>query len=207
MSSRSNTYRSKGAAPERLRPPVRRPASSRPPAGLRARIAGLARDTRGFMLAEQLVSIVFIGMLCIVVAAGLGAALAAYGSITTASNANMLLSQTVQEVNDELAFSLSADADSGAFVSATTRTSVTMETGVTNKTGEKGIVLEPAGEGGAQVMLVTTTNGLTPAFTTTPAYEATSNTWTYAVAVLDSSGVVRAKQDMKVARVNPAQIT
>lgn len=42
-----------------------------------ARFALIARlrDTRGFMLAEQLVSIIFIGLLCIVVAAGLQAAM------------------------------------------------------------------------------------------------------------------------------------
>ena len=35
-------------------------------------------DTRGFTLAEQLVSIVFLGLLCVVIGVGLNAALNAY---------------------------------------------------------------------------------------------------------------------------------
>ena len=39
------------------------------------RLHARLRDTRGFMLAEQLVSVIFIGLLGIIVAAGIGAAM------------------------------------------------------------------------------------------------------------------------------------
>ena len=44
---------------------------------VRTSVVRCLRDQRGFMLAEQLVSIIFIGLLCIVVTAGLGAAMSA----------------------------------------------------------------------------------------------------------------------------------
>lgn len=69
------------------------------------------RDTRGFMLAEQLVSIIFIGLLCVVIAAGLTAALSAYSNITLQTNADNLLTRTVEAVSDEFAFALSVEGD------------------------------------------------------------------------------------------------
>ncbi len=165
----------------------------------RERLAARLRDDHGFMLAEQLVSIVFIGLLCIAVAAGLGAAISAYGAVTTASNANMLLSETVQQVSDELAFSVSAEDGTASFVSAATRTSVTMESGT------EGIVLAPSGSSGAgaPVVLVAVANGLTPSFDASPTYRAATNDWTYTVVVKDESGHERARQQMVVARLNP----
>ena len=47
-------------------------------ASLRSRL----RDTRGFMIAEQLASIVFIGLLCVAVGVGLQVAMNSYTSIT-----------------------------------------------------------------------------------------------------------------------------
>ena len=162
-----------------------------------ARLSARLRDERGFMLAEQLVSVVFIGLLCVAVAAGLGAAMAAYGAITATSNANMLLSETIQQVNDELAFSISAEDGTASFVSATTRTPVTVAS------GDEGIVLSPTQTGAAPIMLVAETNGLRPSFTSAPVYQAATNTWTYAVAVNDGGGSQLAEQTMTVARVNP----
>lgn len=83
------------------------------------------RDQRGFMLAEQLVSIIFIGMLCIIVAAGMGAAMSAYRSITEQTHANMLLADAVERVSDEFAYALSVEGEDDVeegevlFVSAT----------------------------------------------------------------------------------------
>lgn len=80
-------------------------------------ICARLRDTRGFMLAEQLISIIFIGFLCVVVAAGLGAALSAYGSITQQANANNLLARSVELVSDELVYATSVEAIPGSNVS------------------------------------------------------------------------------------------
>lgn len=168
------------------------------PKRVAARLSARLRDERGFMLAEQLVSVIFIGLLSVAVAAGLGAAMAAYGSITATSNANMLLAETIQQVNDELAFSISVEDGTASFVSATTRTSVAMSS------GDEGIVLSPTQTGAAApVTLVAETNGLTPSFTSPPVYQAAANTWTYAVAVSDGGGSQLAAQAMTVARVNP----
>ena len=176
------------------KPSARRLAVSKRAA---ARIAARLRDERGFMLAEQLVSVIFLGLLSVAVAAGLGAAMAAYGAITATSNANMLLAETVQQVNDELAFSISAEDGSATFVSAATRTSVTMAS------GDEGIVLSPTQAGAAPITLVAETNGLSPSFTSPPVYQAAANTWTYAVAVSEAGGSQLAAQTMTVARVNP----
>ena len=64
-------------------------------ASLRSRL----RDTRGFMIAEQLASIVFIGLLCVAVGVGLQVAMNSYTSITRQAQADALLQQAV-EVED-----------------------------------------------------------------------------------------------------------
>lgn len=174
---------------------MRRRTRAYPQGGLSARLAARLRDERGFMLAEKLASIVFIGLLCLVVAAGLGAALSAYGGITASSNANMLLARTVQEVNDELAFSLEADA-SGSFVSATTRASATLGSDA------DGIVMTPTENPNSAAVLVAATNGLTPEFSATPSYNESTNAWTYSVVIKNGSSVM-ARQTMTVGRVNP----
>lgn len=161
---------------------------------IRSRIVARLCDTRGFMLAEQLVSVIFIGLLCVAVAAGLGAALSAYSGIIATSNASMLLSQTVQEVSDELAFSLSANSD-GSFVSETTRASATMDSDAS------GIVMKD--DSGSSTVLVAPKNGLTPEFSSAPSYDVSSNTWTFTVTIKQGAKVV-AEQAMTVGRVNPA---
>ena len=65
-------------------------------ASLRSRL----RDTRGFMIAEQLTSIVFIGLLCVAVGVGLQVAMNSYASITRQAQADALLQQAVfQHIN------------------------------------------------------------------------------------------------------------
>ena len=92
---------------------------------VRTAVVRCLRDQRGFMLAEQLVSIIFIGLLCIVVTAGLGAAMSAYRSITEQTHADMLLADAVERVSDEFAYALSVEGDQAIeegevlFVSAT----------------------------------------------------------------------------------------
>ena len=69
-------------------------------ASLRSRL----RDTRGFMIAEQLASIVFIGLLCVAVGVGLQVAMNSYTSITRQAQADALLQQAVEVVSDELTY-------------------------------------------------------------------------------------------------------
>ena len=69
-------------------------------ASLRSRL----RDTRGFMIAEQLTSIVFIGLLCVAVGVGLQVAMNSYASITRQAQADALLQQAVEVVSDELTY-------------------------------------------------------------------------------------------------------
>ncbi len=187
MSRISRIFRS--PALQRLAVPqrdVREWHDTRATTSCRSRLAARLRDTRGFMLAEQLVSVIF-------VAAGLGAALSAYGSITTSSNASMVLSQAVQEVSDELSFSLSASPD-GSFVSETTRAPATMDS------DGSGIVMKSTT---GTTVLIPSKNGLTPGFSSVPSYDASSNTWTFAITVKNGDAIV-AEQAMTVGRVNPA---
>lgn len=117
------------------------------------------RNQQGFMLAEQLVSVVFIGLLCIVVAAGLGAAMTAYGNITKQTRADSMLSDTVELVSDQLGFAqgaVSADGVSATFVSATTHTQVQL------LSTEAGIILRNI-EDGVETILVPIRSGMRPA--------------------------------------------
>lgn len=77
------------------------------PLRLRARL----RDTRGFMLAEQLVSVIFIGLLGIIVAAGIGAAMSVYANITRQTQADQMLFQAVARVRDEFSYALSVEGN------------------------------------------------------------------------------------------------
>ncbi|MEG0619777.1 MAG: hypothetical protein RR477_01455, partial [Raoultibacter sp.] len=61
-------------------------------------------DTRGFMLGEQLISIVFLGMLCLVVAAGTGAAMSNYTAITQAATCQAVTDDAIARINAELQF-------------------------------------------------------------------------------------------------------
>ena len=76
-------------------------------ASLRSRL----RDTRGFMIAEQLASIVFIGLLCVAVGVGLQVAMNSYTSITRQAQADALLQQAVEVVSDELTYARDVEGE------------------------------------------------------------------------------------------------
>ncbi|MEG0682303.1 MAG: hypothetical protein RR434_02135 [Raoultibacter sp.] len=71
---------------------------------LRCAAAKRLGDQRGFMLGEQLISIVFLGMLCLVVAAGTGAAMSNYTAITQAATCQAVTDDAIARINAELQF-------------------------------------------------------------------------------------------------------
>lgn len=99
-------------------------------------------STQGFTLAEQLISILFLGLLCIVIGVGLNAALQAYRVANESTRANELLARAVEEVSDELAFARSVDAPGNdpVYVSSVTKTPVRLG----NASDGKGIALVAA---------------------------------------------------------------
>ena len=173
------------------------------------------RDSRGFMLAEQLVSIIFIGLLCVVVAAGLGAALSAYGNITAQANADNLLLRSVQVISDQLAFS--QEPDGTTFVSSSENVRGSLQ----NAQAGAGIefsysykVKEPGKEEertASTLLVPSKTNGNgTVEFSVSfpgdgaPKYDRATNTWTYTVNVEDASKKQLAIQNITVKRVMAA---
>lgn len=154
------------------------------------------RSEEGFTLAEQLISVIFIGLLCVVISAGIGAALAAHGSVSEVAGANQLLSRTMEEVSDELAFSRSANED-GTFESATTRSVVSL----TSDT--EGIKLSEVSTG-TSYLIVPGADGLIPTFSQTPSYNKESNTWSYAIIIKKGTEELISKE-MKVTRNMSAQ--
>lgn len=142
---------------------------------LRARL----RDQRGFMIAEQLISIIFIGLLCVIVAAGLGAAMSVYGRITTQTQADSMLSQAVEVVSDELVYALEVEGDGAQsdgnplyFTSATRHETAVLQS------REDGIWLNCS----AAARLASTENGLTPQLASL-SYDATAGTWTFRITI------------------------
>lgn len=138
-------------------------------------------SNEGFSLAELLISMVFIGLLCLVIAAGIGAALAAYGNITTQSNANQLLSRSMQEISDELMYATKVESDN-SFVSANTNTRVKFEN------SSEGILLQGEGVGGSgidSVLLIPAVDNLV-ATIDQPVYDPKTNCWIYAVTIQNS---------------------
>lgn len=105
-------------------------------------------DTHGFTLAEQLISILFLGLLCVVIGVGLNAALQAYRVANESTRANELLARAVEEVSDELAFARSVDVAGSdpVYVSSVTKTPVQLG----NDPSGRGIVLIPAHIGAAE---------------------------------------------------------
>lgn len=133
------------------------------------------------MIAEQLISIIFIGLLCIAVAAGLGAAMSSYSRITLQTQADALLSQAVEQVSDELVYALEVEGDGAQsdgnplyFTSATRH-----ETAVLQSRAEDGIWLNAAG---AQSQLVSVKDGLSPTLSDL-SYDATAGTWTFRITI------------------------
>jgi hypothetical protein len=163
------------------------------------------KSTAGFTLAEQLMSVLFIGFLSIAVSVGIGAALAAYGAATDAANANQLLSRSVQEINNELAYSLTAEDQGSRFVSPSTRTPV--EFG--NDATDNGITLSGIDLGGSDVdsvLFVPKADDLVPYFSELPRYTVLTNTWSYTLQIT-KKGVVLKEQEMTVVRVMPISVT
>ena len=63
------------------------------------------------MIAEQLASIVFIGLLCVAVGVGLQVAMNSYASITRQAQADALLQQAVEVVSDELTYARDVEGE------------------------------------------------------------------------------------------------
>lgn len=151
------------------------------------------RSTKGFTLAEQLISIIFIGMLCVVISAGIGAAMTAQGNIAQEAEVNQLLTRTMQEVSDELAFSISVTSDNKTFESATTRTMVQFAN------DSRGIVLTEVGAGGNSHLIIPGVDSLIPQFEELPTYQSADNTWSYAIIIKKGDETV-VSQEMTVTR-------
>lgn len=78
------------------------------------RTARALRADDGFTLGEVLVTVLLVGLLTLAVAAGIGVAVKAYGSIKQATEANALMGNAVTAVQDELRFAYDVEAVSGA---------------------------------------------------------------------------------------------
>ena len=176
-------------------------------------------DTRGFTLAEQLVSIVFLGLLCVVIGVGLNAALNAYRVANESTRANELLTRAVEEVSDELAFAPSVEGSDSKdpitiadckFVSPTLKRPVV----IGNDPNGGGITLvlqerEKGADGTVSTpfprVLVASSHGLTVqisdvAFNVNKDNNNYQYTWNYTIAVtLQGSSSVIASTSMTVA--------
>lgn len=163
---------------------------------MRLAAAARLRDTRGFMLGEHVLSIVFLGLLCIAIAAGLSAALSSYAAITKQTKADAMLARAVEEVSDQLTYALSVEGsdarivlDNPSFVSPSTKASSRI---VSN---DAGIVLTTL-VNGKETALVPCEYGLIPKVENIeyrPRYDdydevlAGQNEWGFTVAVYEDS--------------------
>lgn len=136
------------------------------------------------MLAEQLVSVIFIGLLSVVVAAGLGAAMSAYANITRQTTADNLLARSVELVSDELVYSLSVEGEGSfpAFVSASTRETMQFYSPDDGET-RQGIMIAGAT---TATTLVPSQSGLVPSLNNL-VYDKDTNTWTFDVIVREDA--------------------
>lgn len=153
------------------------------------------RDTRGFMLAEQLVSIIFIGLLCVVIAAGLTAALSAYSNITRQTNADNLLARTVEEVSNEFAYALTVEGTKDIEVqepySEIRFTSGSHREIMSLINSEAGRGIQSVTDSGKYANLVPPQHGLTATLQDVKYYRMASGglpagTWTFRVEVVNS---------------------
>lgn len=158
------------------------------------------RSTAGFTLAEQLISMIFIGLLCIAVGTGISVAMNTFGKVNDQTNADQLLMRTIQEVNSELAYSESVEAASGtySYISPSSGTRVTLAS------DSRGIVIKGTDIGGTgvnEVVLVPTANDMVPSFKSL-SYQNTNNTWQYTVSIARTGSPTStlAEQSMTVAR-------
>lgn len=152
-------------------------------------------DTRGFMLGEQLVSILLIGLLCIAITAGLGAALSAYASVTKQARVDQMLVQSVEAVNDELAYALSVEGEDEAFPYFDSYSQ--RKVGVL-QTDERGIWLNCGGD--AQFVIAAADQGMKPVLEN---LVYSKGEWTYTIKIVPTDGSQGAyvEQDMKVKRI------
>ena len=165
-------------------------------ASLRSRL----RATRGFMIAEQLASIVFIGLLCVAVGVGLQVAMNSYTSITRQAQADALLQQAVEVVSDELTYARDVEGegtqapDNPLYFTSPTR----HETSVlqSSETGEDGIWLNAAGE---QSQIVPARDGLAPKLAEL-SYNADNETWSFRITIASGEDVA-AETAMTVKRI------
>ena len=74
------------------------------------RTARALRADDGFTLGEVLVTVLLVGLLTLAVAAGIGVAVKACGSIKQATEANALMGNAVTAVQDELRFAYDVEA-------------------------------------------------------------------------------------------------
>lgn len=177
-------------------------------ASIRRALAARLRDRRGFMLAEQLVSIILIGLLCIAITAGLSAAMSAYFSITRQTAADTLLARAIETVNDELVYSTNPEASSFDSPSRKARVQITST--------DEGIVMQgngiKTGNATAAESLVIVKSSADPAFTPgfaegkAPIYNAADNTWSYTINITETGSVSGpvVQKDVTVKRVMPA---
>lgn len=160
------------------------------------------RDTRGFMIGEQLVSIIFIGLLCIAVTAGLQAAMNSYSRITLQTQADAMLQNAVEVVSNELVYALSVEGDEAEetgeiyFVSATRHETAALQSRA------DGIWLNAAG---AQACIAAAENGLAPQLEDLVYHRgagtgAPANSWTFRIAINSGSNVL-AETTMTVKRI------
>lgn len=168
----------------------------------RAMLRSRLRDTRGFMLGEHLISILFIGLLCVAVTAGLQAAMNSYSRITVQTKANAMLMQAVEEVSDELTYALEVEGDgvqsdeNPLYFTSSTR----HEIALLQSDGQQGIWLNAEG---AQALLAPAEDGLTPRLEML-SYNDASKTWSFELGVYAEGDVAQdalAKTTMNVLRI------
>lgn len=157
-------------------------------ASCRKALAERLRDTRGFMIGEQLISIIFIGLLCIAVTAGLQAAMNSYSKITQQTQADAMLLNAVEVVSDELVYALEVFPDS-SFVSATRHEKATLTSDA------QGVLLDSAG---AKEYLAVAENGLTPKLESLS--YASDGTWSFKISVNSGTSAL-AETTMTVKRI------
>ena len=165
-------------------------------ASLRSRL----RDTRGFMIAEQLASIVFIGLLCVAVGVGLQVAMNSYTSITRQAQADALLQQAVEVVSDELTYARDVEGEGTQapdnplyFTSPTRHEPAVLQSRDAGEDGiEDGIWLNAAGEQSAR-------DGLAPKLAEL-SYNADNETWSFRITIASGEDVA-AETAMTVKRI------
>lgn len=151
------------------------------PTPLRCAAANRLRDTRGFMLGEQLISIIFLGLLCLVVAAGTGAAMNSYAAVTQVATAQSLTDDAVARINDELQFA----RDVVVTKEDTTFISSWLNHRVMLKNGDNAIVLSYVNETKTPPVVVASSSGVLVPVLKGLHYDGPDyKTWTYTIDIM-----------------------